>query len=230
MSARHSIASAAMRPPWAEALIRRRASLAIGATLLGTMILAWAAGEAVSTASHRLQQAQAAQRRSAADLAAAQVQDTRLQPALERLKELEARGATGPAQRSQWQRVVAQSLSPATEPRSATAVRATFSPPRALAGSSTSLDGNGRAAPVSPGQPLRLMATTLQLSAELRHEGALLRLLSSLEAERSAIVITRNCSMERLAEAGAADAATGVRATCTIDWLTLEQGAAEDRR
>ena len=230
MSARISIASTIMRPPWAEALVRQRAPLAIGTMLLGTMILAWAAGEAVSTASQRLQQAQAAQRRSAADLAAAQAQDTRLQPALERIKELEARGATGPAQRSQWQRVVTQSLSPATAPRSATSVRATFSPPRALAGTSTPPDASGRSTPVPPGQPLRLMASTLQLSADLRHEGALLRLLSSLEAERSAVVITRNCSMERVAETGTADAATGVRATCAIDWLTLERGAAEDRR
>lgn len=215
MSAFDSILPATRRTAWAATLSRQRIPLALGTVLVGATIAAWTASVALSSAGHRLQQAQTAQRRGSAELEATRELDARLRPALERLKDLEARGLSGPPQRMQWQRVVAQSASPGTPgDLRAETVRATFSPTRVLAGST--------ATPGATTRPLRLLGTTLQLNVDLRHEGALLRLLSSIEAERSAIVITRSCSLDRLAGAADSDRPATVRASCVIDWLTLD--------
>lgn len=231
MSAFDSILPATRRTAWAAALSRQRVPLALVGVMVCTMVAAWTAGDALSSASQRLQQAQAAQRRAAAELEAGRELDARLKPALERLQELDARGLTRPPQRMQWQRVVAHSASPRTpgDARAAT-VRASFSTPRVLVGNTAPPVTTPRPATDSPAPALRLLATPLQLNADLRHEGALLQLLSSIEAERSAIVITRSCSMDRLADAADGDRAATLRASCALEWLTLDRSMAEVAR
>jgi hypothetical protein len=199
-----------------------------GLALAAAGLVVWLTGAAVTDATRRLEQARTANKRAVAELDAGRELDARLRPALDRFRELETRGVVGPGPRAQWQEIVTRSLTTRRTPdgSKSTVERARFSPARALAIKSTP----GAEPPGDPESRLRVIASTLQLHAEVRHEGELLTLLERLDAERSAVVLTRACSLDRLPRGAIGGNEPTLRASCAIDWLTMDPGMVEHAR
>jgi len=197
------------------------------AALCAGLLAAWVAGDAVANATHRLDQARAQQRRTTAELDAARVLDERLVPALARYRTLVERGVVGRQAEDEWPARVANALAApnATAHGFRDGIRTRFAPARPLApsaGGEASTAASGRAA-----AGLRLMGRSLQVEATLRHEGELLALLGRLEADRSRIVLTQGCRLERLAPVDAR--APTVRANCLLEGLTIADAAEAQR-
>lgn len=80
---------------------------------------------------------------------------------------------------------------------------------------------------VSPAMDLgryRLYATRMRLQMDLLHEGDLLALLSALRTQGHSTV--QDCTLKRPASAPNTPLAPTVTAACTLNWVTLADGAA----
>jgi hypothetical protein len=82
---------------------------------------------------------------------------------------------------------------------------------------------------VSPAMELgrfRLYATRMRLQMDLLHEGDLFTLLSGLRAQGHSTV--QECTLKRPASSPNTPLAPTVTATCTLNWVTLADGAAPE--
>lgn len=182
------------------------------------------AGGSAEAATRRLDQARTLQQRTAAELDAARVLDEHLATALAHYRTLAERGVVGREPDDQWPERVARALAhpgvPASEERQTPRTR--FAPAQPL----VTPDADGTLAPAAGQAPgLQLMVRRLQIEATLRHEGELLDMLARLEAERSKLVLTRACSMDRLPQTRAGGRAPTLRASCQVDGLAIVPAA-----
>jgi hypothetical protein len=80
---------------------------------------------------------------------------------------------------------------------------------------------------VLPGGPLagdyEFMASTMRLQMSLLHEDDLLGFITDLRRSVHAHLLVRDCAVERLGPAGAGGVSAQLKATCTIDWVTLRE-------
>jgi hypothetical protein len=69
------------------------------------------------------------------------------------------------------------------------------------------------------------MSSTMKLQMQLLHEGDLLGFLADLRANVRALIIVRQCNVERIARGAVNDRGTQpqLKADCDIDWITLRE-------
>ena len=68
----------------------------------------------------------------------------------------------------------------------------------------------------------RLHASQMKLTMDLLHEGDLLRILERLQTRRDAIVLIRECNLDRAAaNTTGAQMSHTLKANCTLDWISL---------
>jgi hypothetical protein len=67
------------------------------------------------------------------------------------------------------------------------------------------------------------MSSTMSLQMPLLHENDLLGFLADLRRDIHAHLLVRNCAIERMAQAQDRGVAAQLRATCSIDWITLRE-------
>jgi hypothetical protein len=67
------------------------------------------------------------------------------------------------------------------------------------------------------------MSSTMSLQMPLLHENDLLGFLADLRQTVHAHLLVRNCTIERMPQAQDRGVAAQLRATCTIDWITLRE-------
>lgn len=79
---------------------------------------------------------------------------------------------------------------------------------------------------VNPGTELAYYASTMKLQAKLLHEEDLLRLLADLRSQAQALILVKNCKLNRLAaNSDHAGSQTNLQADCEIDWVTVHSTA-----
>lgn len=69
------------------------------------------------------------------------------------------------------------------------------------------------------------MSSTMKLQMQLLHEGDLLGFLADLRTSVSALLVVRQCNVERIARGAGAErgAQAQLKADCDIDWITLRE-------
>jgi type II secretory pathway pseudopilin PulG len=67
------------------------------------------------------------------------------------------------------------------------------------------------------------MASTMRLQMSLLHEDDLLGFITDLRRAVHAHLLVRDCAVERTAPIGAGGVSAQLKATCTIDWVTLRE-------
>jgi hypothetical protein len=69
------------------------------------------------------------------------------------------------------------------------------------------------------------LASTMKLQMQLLHEGDLLGFLADLRANVRALIVVRQCTVERIARAPGNERGTQaqLKADCDIDWITLRE-------
>ncbi|MDP2793472.1 MAG: hypothetical protein Q8O25_05220 [Sulfurisoma sp.] len=69
------------------------------------------------------------------------------------------------------------------------------------------------------------MSSTMKLQMQLLHEGDLLGFLADLRANVRALIVVRQCTVERIAPAAgnARGTQAQLKADCDIDWITLRE-------
>lgn len=67
------------------------------------------------------------------------------------------------------------------------------------------------------------LVSPMKLTMPLLHENDLLGLIADLSAQVQAIVSVKHCKLERLAVDPAQQSAATLKATCDIDWITLQE-------
>ncbi|MDP2811423.1 MAG: hypothetical protein Q8O34_14865 [Rhodocyclaceae bacterium] len=69
------------------------------------------------------------------------------------------------------------------------------------------------------------MASTMRLQMQLLHEDDLLGFLADLQKNVHALLVVRDCAVDRVARGGAGERAVPAQlaAECTIDWITLRE-------
>lgn len=183
---------------------------------------AWLAGNALTDATRRLEQAHALERRTSAELDAARALDARLANVLPQYQRLEQRGAVGRAGDAALSERALHTLAGTPLPAPGQArqgVKLRLSPPRMLTDAANAAPSDERAA------GLHVVGRSLQVDAMLRHEGELLALLRRLEAERGPLMLTRGCRLDRLDPALREARAPTLRASCQVDALTIVRAA-----
>ena len=71
--------------------------------------------------------------------------------------------------------------------------------------------------------PFSLHRSIMKLELSMLHEGDLLTLLDTLDAQESTPFIMRDCEITRLNEAITNNLVPNLRATCELDWLTIRE-------
>jgi hypothetical protein len=185
--------------------------------LLAALVLAAAGAQLVwlAEAGHQsrredLRRVEEEYRRSHSRLLEAERDEAQIRETIGRFRALEARGVVGPEQRLEW----IERLRTARERLGLPALDYELRPRRPLQPGSTPPDS----AAANLGEGYRLAASAMHLKADLVQEEDLLRLLTALAAEPSAIVRPTWC---RMARAGA----TGLAAECELEWITVSPGA-----
>ena len=69
------------------------------------------------------------------------------------------------------------------------------------------------------------MSSTMRLQMQLLHEGDLLGFLADLRANVRALIVVRQCNVERIARGAGSERGTQaqLKADCDIDWITLRE-------
>jgi len=69
------------------------------------------------------------------------------------------------------------------------------------------------------------MSSAMKLQMQLLHEGDLLGFLADLRANVRALIVVRQCNVERIARATSNERGTQaqLKADCDIDWITLRE-------
>ncbi len=189
-------------------------ALAPGIALLLLALLATAAmGGAIlhygrgAELAHR--QALARQAESRNRLARAKDDEREIRARIARYQELVAQGRTMPERRLDW----VETLRHIKESRRLLGLDYEISPQQPL----------DPKLPASGGH--RFLVSPMRLEMPLLHEGDLLGLIADLTAQAQALVSVKQCRIERLPQDPAAPAAATLRASCTIDWITLEENS-----
>lgn len=77
------------------------------------------------------------------------------------------------------------------------------------------------------GGGFEFMSSTMKLQMQLLHEGDLLGFLADLRASVSALIVVRQCNVERIIRGAGTGAERGaqaqLKADCDIDWITLRE-------
>lgn len=77
------------------------------------------------------------------------------------------------------------------------------------------------------GGGFEFMSSTMKLQMQLLHEGDLLGFLADLRASVSALIVVRQCNVERIIRGAVTGAERGaqaqLKADCDIDWITLRE-------
>lgn len=158
-------------------------------------------------AEQALRQARAEQAESRNRLLRVQEDEQDIRAKIERYRDIIARGHTQPERRLDW----VETLRHIKEKRRLLAVDYEISPQQPL-------DPNNV---VSGGY--RFLVSPMKLDMLLLHENDLLGLLADLSAQVTALVSVRQCTLERLPVAPQQHPTAQLRATCEIDWITLQE-------
>jgi hypothetical protein len=67
------------------------------------------------------------------------------------------------------------------------------------------------------------MSSTMHLQMQLLDEDDLLNFLDDLRASVTALIRVRNCSVDRIGDAGESTGGAQLRADCTLEWITLRE-------
>lgn len=141
-------------------------------------------------------------------LARAAEDEDEIRRASARYRALAARGEVGPERRSDW----LASLEHSRVQRRLIGLEYEIAPQRPLEGAA------------SPGQA-RFMASAMKLDMLLLHEQDLLGLLDDLRRAAGALVLVKQCVIERLPGTPATAAQAQLRAHCELDFVTVQEGA-----
>lgn len=154
-------------------------------------------------------QAQMQQSETRARLSRAHEDEREIRARIARYQELIRLGRTQPERRLEW----VETLGQIKTSRRLLGLEYEISPQRPL----------DEKQPASGG--FRFLASPMKLDMPLLHEGDLLGLLDDLAARSEALVSVRNCRIERLPAGRGAQETANLKASCEIDWITLQEGA-----
>lgn len=176
-------------------------------SLLATAAIAGAILRYGQTAQLAHQQALARQAESRNRLARVQDDEREIRAKIVRYQELVGQGRTAPERRLDW----VEALRRIKETRRLLGLDYEISPQRPLDPKAVTTGGHD------------FLASPMQLEMPLLHENDLLGLLADLSAQTQALVSVRHCRIERLPRTPAPANAALLRASCTIDWITLQE-------
>jgi hypothetical protein len=71
--------------------------------------------------------------------------------------------------------------------------------------------------------PFSLHRSVMKLELSMLHEGDLLTLLNTLDAQQSTPFIARDCEITRVGAINTSNLAPNLRADCELDWLTIRE-------
>lgn len=71
--------------------------------------------------------------------------------------------------------------------------------------------------------PFSLHRSVMKLELSMLHEGDLLTLLNTLDAQQSTPFIVRDCEITRVGAINTSNLAPNLRADCELDWLTIRE-------
>lgn len=71
--------------------------------------------------------------------------------------------------------------------------------------------------------PFSLHRSVMKLELSMLHEGDLLTLLSTLDAQQTTPFIARDCEITRVGAVNTNNLAPNLRANCELDWLTIRE-------
>jgi hypothetical protein len=154
------------------------------------------------------QQAQALQNETRARLSRAHEDEREIRDRIARYQELISQGRSQPERRLEW----VETLGQIRASRRLLGLEYEISPQRPL----------DEKQPASGG--FRFLASPMKLDMPLLHEGDLLGLLDDLAARTEALVSVRSCRIDRLALNRGAQETANLKASCEIDWITLQEG------
>ncbi|MBU1235771.1 MAG: hypothetical protein KJ634_09505 [Gammaproteobacteria bacterium] len=186
---------------------------------LGFLVLATLIGYALATTSRKLTEAaqadqfrlQAQQRDIRARLNRAPEEEQELRSKIALYQELQQRGIIGQEERLDWVeqigRIKAERrlLDVQYEIAAQKSVDSALLPAGAMAGE------------------YEFMSSTMNLQMPLLHEDDLLGFLDDLRKSVHAQLLVRECAIDRLPPGADRRVAAQLRATCTIDWITLRE-------
>ncbi|MEW6165327.1 MAG: hypothetical protein AB1642_09725 [Pseudomonadota bacterium] len=181
------------------------------AVLLLALLLAAAAGGGAqyfrqqAEAGHK--QAQAAQADTRARLARANDDEREIRERIVRYQELIDQGRSQPERRLEW----VETLNRIKAERRLLGLDYEITPQRPL----------DEKAVVSGG--FSFLTSPMKLEMPLLHENDLLGLLADLQAQVQAIISPRRCLIERVAAPPTQSPAAFLKASCEIDWITLQE-------
>lgn len=174
-------------------------AMVLAGVLAAAAMLLYASGrfagameDAHSTLSHQLTDANIRMQRL-------RVQEASFRSDAEAFERLAAQGLQGPEQRLRWVHLLQ------TLPSEAGVSRADYQ---------LSAQRPFARLPTDGGRPLGLSSTGIALQIEAVHEGRLLQFLQQLQARTPGLLVTRSCQLE--------SRAGPVRASCQLDWITLD--------
>ncbi len=186
---------------------------------LGFLILATLIGYALATTSRKLTEAahadqlrlQAQQRDIRARLTRAPEEEQELRSKIALFHELQQRGIIGQEERLDWVEQIGRIK----------AERRLLDVQYEIA-AQKSVDSALLPAGATAGE-YEFMSSTMNLQMQLLHEDDLLGFLDDLRKSVHAQLLVRECAIDRLPPGTDRRVAAQLRATCTIDWITLRE-------
>jgi cellulose biosynthesis protein BcsQ len=180
-------------------------SFLIVSALLAAGMVVWIV-QVQQEAENSLQQARAQLNESRSRLARAQEDEREIRAKIDRYRELIEQGRIQPENRLDW----IEALRNVKEKRRLLSMEYEIAPQR----------------PLDPKQPITggysFLTSPMKLDMLLLHEYDLLGLLSDLSATVPALISPRKCTIERLPPTAQPQAAQ-LKASCEIDWITLQE-------
>lgn len=186
----------------------------LGSLLLLLLAILMAAGTAFAGIHYLNQaerdhlQAQARQNETRARLARANDDEREIRDHIARYQDLIRLGRTQPERRLEW----VETLSHIKSSRRLLGLDYEISPQRLLDEKNPATGG------------FRFLASTMKLDMPLLHEGDLLGLFDDLSARTEALFSVKSCRIDRLIPNRDAQEIANLKASCEIDWITLQEG------
>ncbi len=190
--------------------------LRTGAVLAIAIVLAGVSLVLLTSRWHRAEddaarRAVAARDAMRASLVRAHREQDELTRKIERFNRLAAAGRIGEERRLDWaERIRAIETARRLDP-----VRYEIAPRRPL----------DPALSAATGGHFEFLASSMRIEMRLLHEGDLIALLDDLQGSVTALVRPRACTIERLAWQGEPAGRATLKAQCTMDWITIREGA-----
>lgn len=158
-------------------------------------------------ASQANQQAQAQQAETRARLARAHDDEREIRAKIARYQEIIDQGRTQPERRLEW----VETLRNIKTARRLLALEYEIAPQRPLDARQPAAGG------------YNFLVSPMKLEIPMLHENDLLGLLDDLRTQVQALVSVRSCKIERIAADPNRQNAANLKATCEIDWITLQE-------